>query len=71
MWPLTIVGQCPEHLPNDEARQAAAKSFLLWIQKHHPDWTINQVIDLRVRLLTSHHSDKTLAAIHERAIDVP
>jgi hypothetical protein len=46
---------CPEHLPNDQARDASTRAFITWVKKHHPDWVLGQLVDWRLYLLESHH----------------
>lgn len=55
---------CPEALPSDSARADAVHNFLLWAQQSHPDLTIEEIVELRIRLLEEHHCEKTLSRIN-------
>lgn len=59
--------QCPESLPDDKARADATNAFVLWVQQHHGDWSIQKLIELRVSLLESHHCTVTLANMKNSA----
>lgn len=55
--------ECPEALPNDEARAVELKAYLDWMHTQHPDWPPAQILGSRMYLLQSHDCDKTIAAI--------
>jgi hypothetical protein len=59
--------QCPESLPSDAAREEAVKSYVDWVTKNHPDWTISQIAASRVALLEAHHCERTLAYMRAEA----
>jgi len=58
---------CPESLPTEQVRLVALGRFLGWVKQHHPDWTVEQTVRLRVQLLQSHHCEKTLEHIGAQA----
>jgi hypothetical protein len=58
--------ECPESLPTDAARQEAVSNYLDWGMRTYPHWTIAQIVKQRVKLLESHHCDKTLANIRAK-----
>lgn len=54
--------RCPESLPDAEKEQAV-RDYFLWVGKAHPDWTVQNVIETRYRLLQSHQCAVTLQNI--------
>lgn len=63
--------QCPESLPTKEAREEAVSKFIAWAQAAHPDWTIEQFVDYRMKLLVAHKCTATLEKIRENAVGIP
>lgn len=61
--------KCPESLPTDEAKQEALNDFLLWAQKQHKDWTLEQIIKLRVDLLNKYQCNQTLSNIKSSELE--
>jgi hypothetical protein len=53
--------KCPEHLPNEEEREAALKRFIDWVRDHRPEWnTVAKLMHGRTQLLSKHGCTETL-----------
>lgn len=61
--------RCPELFATDEDRDRATDGFLTWARSQHGDWTMDQLIAYRVRLLERHHCEKTLTNVHAHGQD--
>lgn len=46
---------CPESLPDSAARVEAVRRFVVWAQRAHPEWTLEEFLAYRMELLVSHH----------------
>ena len=58
--------KCPESLTVQE-RKKNAEEFWDYCRKEHPDWTIRDVIDYRMKLLEEHGCSRTLENIRTSA----
>jgi len=63
--------QCPESLPSKEAREEAVLKFITWAQQAHPEWTIKEFVDYRMKLLVAHKCTATLEKIREKVGGTP
>ena len=58
--------KCPENLSNEE-RDRSYQQFLDYCAKEHPNWTLREVADYRMKLLTKHNCRQTLENIGKDA----
>jgi hypothetical protein len=63
--------ECPESLPNKAARDEAVRNFIAWARAAHPDWTLEEFVDYRMRLLVTHKCTATLERIREQTGGTP
>lgn len=63
--------ECPESLPNKAARDEAVRKFIVWAQAAHPEWTIEEFVDYRMKLLVAHKCTATLEKIREKTGGTP
>lgn len=52
--------KCPENITTDDERENHYKEFLDYCIKKHPDWTLDDLTNYRVKLLKKHKCKKTL-----------
>jgi hypothetical protein len=61
--------RCPETLANDAERNQANDQFSAWLHNHHPDWSLQQVLQFRAGLLSEHHCQTALTQVPAPATD--
>jgi hypothetical protein len=57
--------RCPETLANDAERNQANDQFSAWLHNHHPNWSLQQVLQFRAELLSEHHCQTALTQVPE------
>lgn len=55
--------QCPEALPGQPERRAETQRFMDWAMARHPEWTAEQMLAHRVKLLEVNDCRATLDSI--------
>jgi len=58
--------KCPENLSTDEERKQSMKDFLDYCIKYHPNWTLKDSINYRLKLLEKHNCKGTLENISRK-----
>jgi hypothetical protein len=59
--------RCPETLTGDAERNQANEQFSAWIHAHHADWSLQQILQFRARLLSAHSCQTALTRVPEPA----
>ena len=55
--------RCPNPVMSGEARLPQIKSFVHWVSRHHPKWTVKQLLNFRYALFELHDCTAVLKAI--------
>ncbi|MGH8233276.1 MAG: hypothetical protein ACREPU_03640 [Rhodanobacteraceae bacterium] len=64
---LSKIFVCPNPSVPLVVRRNEVRNFFDWIKGHHGDWTINQVIAFRMKLLQAHQCTQTLKSIRDNS----
>jgi hypothetical protein len=59
--------RCPETLADDAERNRANEQFSAWIHAHHANWSLQQILQFRAGLLSTHSCQTALTRVPEPA----
>lgn len=59
--------RCPETLADDAERNRANEQFSAWIHAHHANWSMQQILQFRAELLSTHSCQTALTRVPEPA----
>jgi hypothetical protein len=59
--------RCPETLADDAERNRANDQFSAWIHAHHANWSLQQILQFRSSLLSTHSCQTALTHVPEPA----
>ena len=58
--------RCPEKLSTHVDNTNEMQRFILWTRKHHPKWTVEEILEFRISVLKAHKCTETLKNIQAK-----